>query len=844
MSNNFKRNERRYSQFKDLVVKGNSYLQSNILKVEDSKKFKCTSCSTFFGKETILFFENLQSHLQSGSHKKSIKAEEKDKLSEAISYLQSQNSKQPSQPNDEAPQERIEEENIDNLPNQNLTKNNNQITFRFEVTNFIIQNNLPFNFAENFSAFLKKLLQDYTPDALLQFSIKNKHVTNIASKCIASSIQERYLKTLKSTFFSLALDEGSMKGTIEYLNISARFFDKDDSERTVTKLLAVIQLDGSKTGKTLYDLVQAFLFTGSDGKERKKKLMGIATDHGSNMISAVNAAVTNRFQSDLPYIIVVHDFCHALNLILEDCIKSYPMEFQKIVRNISSMFSRSPSRTANFKKLIREEFNNIWPKNQGEEEKNKEELNIRVLSILRYVENRWSSFHDALARIVELSEPLRKFMEAEYNSSAPEREFLNPKNFLMLKLLLCLTGMINDYIKDFQRDNMNMTEIIETLKECQLMFAEYILNLSAENLRNDSQNQKKSKVYDQIYEVLNPILKEKADESYLFDTYERSESDFKEHFLNKHTEFVPLLAEMDEDVQNDFFRNAQLFLKTAFREIKVRLPDPDSIIFLTESFKMKDKLCIDKVRTIANRFKNVISEAELGDFNKELIKLQYRFEDINEKIIKHSFFEAWESEKNKFPLVYRLARAIQTLPYSTAFIERSFSSALNIKTLKRNRITTTNLEACLLVKQEFQGNDIEFTAEMFTKYSNVGQKEAKITSISPSIPKGFQNETLPSLIEEEKEEKMLIEDDELSVTPLLNNEKAILEAAEKIQYQRFLEFQRKEGFNPLKYATKRSGSEELINDGLKNIKLTKSQVNQDPKISLMEEEFSAESNPE
>jgi len=60
--------------------------------VEDSKKFKCTSCSTFFGKETILFFENLQSHLQSGSHKKSIKAEEKDKLSEAISYLQSQNS--------------------------------------------------------------------------------------------------------------------------------------------------------------------------------------------------------------------------------------------------------------------------------------------------------------------------------------------------------------------------------------------------------------------------------------------------------------------------------------------------------------------------------------------------------------------------------------------------------------------------------------------------------------------------------------------------------------------------------------------------------------------------------
>jgi len=836
--------KKRHVLFKENVIKSNSYLQKNILKDENNKKFKCLACSEFFGKEAIYYFENLKAHLQSDNHGKTLTKTEKleSTLSSVLTHLKSFKLDQ----NDEISEENNEEETV----NQNQTptlalvhhKISNQINYRFEITNFIIKNNLPFSFAEKFGPFLQKLLQEFTLDSLLQFSVRTKHITKIASQCIASTIQEKYLQTLKHTFFSLAIDESSMKGTTEYLNISARFFDQEDSERTVTKLLGVIQLDGSKTGKTIYDLVEGFLFTGLEGKERKKKLMGIATDHGSNMISSVGAGVTNRFQSDLPYLVITHDFCHALSLILEDCIQSFPTEFQDIVKNISSMFSRSPSRAANFKRLIKEEFQILRPTNQDEEEKNNEEINIKVLSILRYLKHRWSSFYDALYRIIELAEPLKKFIESEYKLLAPEREYLNPKNILMLKLFLCLTGMINDYIKDFQRENMNMTEIVETVKECQLMFAEYILDLSADNLRNESQSQKKSKVYDQIYEVLTPVLKER-EESYLFDTYERKEDSFRENFLNKHTEFVQILSDM-EDIQDEFFANARSFLTTAFNQIKTRLPDPDSIIFLTESLKMNDKSCIDKVRTIANRFKNVISEAELGIFNKELIKLQYRFEEIHDKITKHSFFEAWESEKNKFPLVYRLARAIQTLPYSTTFIERSFSSALNIKTLKRNRITTNNLEACLLVKQEVQENDIEFIPEMFDKYSQKIQKETRVLTRIPSISSATQNKALSSIIEEEKEEKMLIEEDKTAVDSL-ENEEAILEAAEKIQFQRFLEFQRKENLNSLKFASKRPGIEKLVNDEVKNPKLIKSEtINEQPKSSRMEEEFSSESNQE
>ena len=87
-----------------------------------------------------------------------------------------------------------------------------------------------------------------------------------------------------------------------------------------------------------------------------------------------------------------------------------------------------------------------------------EKINNRVLSILRHVETRWSSFHTALDRIIELSEPLKTFMDSEYSNGDPERNYLSSKNMLMLRLLLCLTGMVNDYIKDFQKDNMSITE--------------------------------------------------------------------------------------------------------------------------------------------------------------------------------------------------------------------------------------------------------------------------------------------------------------------------------------------------------------------------------------------------
>jgi len=131
------------------------------------------------------------------------------------------------------------------------------------------------------------------------------------------------------------LDEGSLKGSSEYLAISARYLENSTSFITTTKLISLIQLEGSKTGETIYNLLVSLLFTGEDGKLRKNNCLGICTDGASNMISAGTASLTSRLKTIIPNLVVIHDFCHIFNLFLKDCTKQhFPKEYVKIVNNI------------------------------------------------------------------------------------------------------------------------------------------------------------------------------------------------------------------------------------------------------------------------------------------------------------------------------------------------------------------------------------------------------------------------------------------------------------------------------------------------------------------------------
>ncbi len=58
-------------------------------------------------------------------------------------------------------------------------------------------------------------------------------------------------------------------------------------------------------------------------------------------------------------------------------------------------------------------------------------------------------------------------------------------------------------------------------------------------------------------------------------------------------------------------------------------------------------------------------------------------------------FLVWYQLSDKFPITYRLVRALEVLPYTTASVERKFSQMNDIKTKKRNKLGLSQLSHIL-----------------------------------------------------------------------------------------------------------------------------------------------------
>jgi len=315
-----KSNESHHRLFKCQLFQGNQYLLATILKVEgEAYKFNCKACN----KE--LFFENLISHLSSKGHKKTTKpniiaaainhilTQSSDGISdtniknindknmeiessdpkESQTTIQNFHSRQVMDQSDELiflNEDEIDVPQNDNTSFENLFSTNGvridkEIYFRFQIMSFILQNNLPFSSSRKIVDLIKEIIITHSFTKLQTYTMNKNHATKIARNCIAPYLKQKRLEDLNKSPFSIAVDEGTAKGNVTYLAISARYFANEEDVTTTTKLLGLIEMATSSTGETLYTLIRNFLFSGNEGLERKENFIGISSDHASNLIS-------------------------------------------------------------------------------------------------------------------------------------------------------------------------------------------------------------------------------------------------------------------------------------------------------------------------------------------------------------------------------------------------------------------------------------------------------------------------------------------------------------------------------------------------------------------------------
>jgi len=77
-------------------------------------------------------------------------------------------------------------------------------------------------------------------------------------------------------------------------------------------------------------------------------------------------------------------------------------------------------------------------------------------------------------------------------------------------------------------------------------------------------------------------------------------------------------------------------------------------------------------------------------------------------------------------MLFKLARAVLAIPYSTSKVESVFSEFKSFKTSYRNRMTVENFEASIISEQYFRNNGPRILPDMTDRYFGMWKQGKEI----------------------------------------------------------------------------------------------------------------------
>ena len=200
----------------------------------------------------------------------------------------------------------------------------------------------------------------------------------------------------------------------------------------------------------------------------------------------------------------------------------------------------------------------------------------------------------------------------------------------------------------------------------------------------------------------------------------KADAVFEQQFLSKYCDVEILLRPLKADERKEYLKSAKEFILEGLKQMWDRIPFRDEILNSCSATHLTsfDK---DKWITLDDKFSNIITSELKAKFTHEVDHLEYNYLDLlAQKDWAGGIVHFWTTMQSEYPILSKLALSVQTLPYSTACVERTFSVPRDIKKPKRNRLSSESLEACLLIQHELEGiNDLFMTPEMIENYKTM-----------------------------------------------------------------------------------------------------------------------------
>ena len=686
---------------------------------QNQKKFICLLCKDAGSPHYGGLWNNCEPHIASKSHQTLFDAEENEGNNITLSSASIQGFR-----------EDYESDFSSNVPILTETIENE---LDIMYAQFILQYRLPFSIIKPLHKLVTEASEEYDDRILQQYQTSRNNVVKVAQS-ISSTLKNELFGELRHSPFSLSLDSSSDIHGNCYLAVCCKYLEEGNLKAPSSKLITILPLTTSSTGETIFNLIkEKILFE----EALQLNFIGIVTDEGANL-TGKEVGVGKRLQDSFTHIVNFKDLSHLFNNFFKKAIKAFPTTIIDIITEISSYFHHSTQRCSMLKEI-------------------QIKLQMKPLEILHMVKTRWLSLRASLDRILEVWPALKEYFEEHGNSA--QRNYFTVENETSLRILSLLVNSINQYNEFFQKQDLYYNDILNEIKEAFLIFTRAIIKKDTRNI--------------DFNDAISIPFEANKDKDILQGNYSSevkslllSHEEFENSFLKKYDSIKSKVVLMSNEKKKEILDSAIKFLYICLRNMKKKLPYNNEVLELSQVIYFEENdFSIEKWLKLKDLFPNVLRTSQAKDeYVRETEKMEINYKKLRTRYfnptVDVSYLEVWNHLKSTYPNMNLMARTLLVLPHSSVPVERIFSSMKDIKVPKRSRLTTQNLEACLLGYQHFGTEKLRITDKMMEDYQNskrnisVG-KDSKLSEIQKENGEIFASEEKKSLETQEENQNIL-----------------------------------------------------------------------------------------
>lgn len=546
---------------------------------------------------------------------------------------------------------------------------------------------------------LSDLLVDAFPDSNIAKNLKMKHtkLQVVINNVLGDSEKEYLCADLKSQKFSVLIDESTDISSTKTMCVVVRYYDLKIG-RVVSRFWDLIDLfsddnvDHTTTAKRLFEVV---IKSFEDCSIPLKNIVGFGSD-GCNTMMGCNNSVSTRFRESCPGIVVLKCICHSLHLCSSEACRELPQECETLARNIYNHFKNSSKRQSQLKAF--QEF-----------------CDTKVHKILRPAQTRWLSLSSVVNRILEQWEALALYFDDKWLEDHESRELhialrdpIQKAYFYFLSWMLPKFTKTNAY---FQNEN---TVIINMHVKMQELYRELLLLIMPTSYVNNTP-----------LDAIDP-------------TDESKHLQIDNIYLGLGVEKQLLLPEVINDATavKNLRKNCKQFIVKSAVGIRKRYSLDDQLLNAISTFDIENCISVSEKRqkSLNSIFKLLPRIAPKTLEAQQTIDDEWRHFpnyiqqnkcqlNVNDPpdVFWHHVSEMKTKEES--PPFFNLARfmlGMLSLPHSNADCERIFSHITDLKTKKRNQMSTKSIAGNLFTQQVIKRHgktcvDFHPTYEMIKK---------------------------------------------------------------------------------------------------------------------------------